>query len=220
MPRGRQSATISTPSRSSQSQRCRLARGSRHTCAPRGMGCACALCAMRAKQRANERATHSDREPRTSRSLREATASAARTVEVSRSSCSFPRPDSQYPHAFIFFQGPPCALSERLDSRSFAHALARSHAIIAAPARVSRQSGASGRPVRWLWPSEKRGRRWIDLLEACQLLGACCVGIRRGHQSGRSAPTLNTLSCSVTSTEPACVQWQYGTTGDCRSPLL
>ena len=51
---------------------------------------------------------------------------------------------------------------------------------------------------------EKRGRRWLDVLEACQLLGACCVGIRRGHQSGRSAPTLNTLSCSVTSTEPAC----------------
>ena len=101
-------------------------------------------------------------------------------------------------------KGRACALSERLDSRSFAHALARSHAIIVAPARVSRQSGASGRPVRWLWPSEKRGRRWIDLLEACQLLGACCVGIRRGHQSGRSAPTLNTLSCSVTSTEPAC----------------
>ena len=94
MPRGWQSETISTPSRSRKSQRSRLARGSRHTCAPRGMGCARALCAMRAKQLANERPTHTDREPRTSRSLREATASAARTVEVSRSSCSFPRPDS------------------------------------------------------------------------------------------------------------------------------
>ena len=30
------------------------------------------------------------------------------------------------------------------------------------------------------------------------------LAIRRGYQSGRSAPTLNTLSCSVTSTEPAC----------------
>ena len=74
----------------------------------------------------------------------------------------------------------------------------------AASARVARPSGAPGRPSRWPWPSEKRGWRWIDLLEACQLLGACRVGIRRGHQSGRSAPTLNTLSCSVTSTEPAC----------------
>ena len=44
-------------------------------------------------------------------------------------------------------------------------------------------------------------RRWIDLLEACQLLGTCYDGIRRGHQSGRSAPTLNTFSCSVTCTE-------------------
>ena len=71
-------------------------------------------------------------------------------------------------------------------------------------ARYLRLPGAPGRPGRWPWPPEKRGRRWIDLIEACQLLGACCVGIRRGHQSGRSAPTLNTLSCSVTSTEPAC----------------
>ena len=35
-------------------------------------------------------------------------------------------------------------------------------------ARVARTSGAPDRPVRWLWPSEERGRRWIDLLEACQ----------------------------------------------------
>ena len=76
--------------------------------------------------------------------------------------------------------------------------------LLVTDARVSRPSGAPGRPGRWPWPPEKRGRRWIDVLEACQLLGACCVGIRRGHQSGRSAPTLNTLSCSVTSTEPAC----------------
>ena len=76
--------------------------------------------------------------------------------------------------------------------------------LLVTDARYLRLPGAPGRPGRWPWPPEKRGRRWIDLIEACQLLGACCVGIRRGHQSGRSAPTLNTLSCSVTSTEPAC----------------
>ena len=94
---------------------------------------------------------------------------------------------------------PPFEPSELSTTR-----LEPSRALLVTDARVSRPSGAPGRPGRWPWPPEKRGRRWIDLLEACQLLGACCVGIRRGHQSGRSAPTLNTLSCSVTSTEPAC----------------
>ena len=75
-------------------------------------------------------------------------------------------------------------------------------AALAAAMRAARPPGAPDRSSRWPRPPEKRGWSRLDVLAACHHLGACCVDPTHSLQSGRSAPTLNPLSCSVTYIEP------------------
>ena len=99
-------------------------------------------------------------------------------------------------------KGRACALSQSLDLRSSALPTLRSWPLLASDVRALRPPGASSWPSRWPRPPEKRGWRCFDVLAAGHLLAARCGGPTHSLQSGRSAPTLNPLSCSVTCTEP------------------